>query len=96
MTFGQELRSPTVDEIPPNCPPLLGTGGELQFDHLASLGGGQAVAGSGRERWIKHGLHFNYCCIHSIFNLEPILTSILTPTACKGTLPTTGELLDLP
>lgn len=50
MTFGQELRSPTVDEIPPNCPPLI----------------------------------------------EPIIGSILTPTACKGQLPTVGELLDIP
>lgn len=24
MTFGKELRAPTTDEIPPNCPPLLG------------------------------------------------------------------------
>lgn len=50
MTFGQELRSPTVDEIPPNCPPQL----------------------------------------------EPIFHLILTPTACKGGLPSIGELLDLP
>ncbi|CAB4036247.1 PX domain-containing kinase [Paramuricea clavata] len=50
MTFGKELRAPTTDEIPPNCPPLL----------------------------------------------EPILSSILTPDACKGNIPTVSELLQLP